>query len=80
MLLLILTWLAVASAFRYFLPPPSAVGRETVTMLAVFVAFAAIVTLMVRAAPNSHIELPTYLFSGRPLRETSSLPPPRKAS
>jgi hypothetical protein len=37
----------VASAFRYFLPP-SAVGPETATMLAVFVAFAAVMTVMLR--------------------------------
>lgn len=49
-MLLMLTWLAVASAFRYFLPPP-AVGRETATMLAVFVAFAAVMTVMLRQRP-----------------------------
>jgi len=44
-MLLLITWLAVASAFRYFLPP-SAVGRETVTMLAVFVALALVMSRM----------------------------------
>jgi hypothetical protein len=47
-MLILLTWSAVASAFRYFLPP-SAVGRETATMLAVFVLLALVVTVMVRA-------------------------------
>ena len=44
-MLLILTWLAVDSAFRYLLPP-SAVGREVVTMLTVFVLLAFVVTFM----------------------------------
>ncbi len=44
-MLLLLTWLAVASAFRYLLPP-SAVGRETVTMLTVFVVLALVMSLM----------------------------------
>jgi hypothetical protein len=38
-MLLLVTWVAVASAFRYLLPP-SAVGREVVTMLTVFVLLA----------------------------------------
>jgi hypothetical protein len=38
-MLLLMTWLAVASAFRYLLPP-SVVGREVVTMLTVFVLLA----------------------------------------
>jgi hypothetical protein len=42
---LLLTWLAVASSFRYLLPP-SAVGREVVTMIAVFVLLALVVTVM----------------------------------
>ena len=42
---LLLTWLAVSNAFRYLLPP-SAVGREVVTMLAVFVLLAFVVTFM----------------------------------
>jgi hypothetical protein len=46
-MLLLLTWTSVASAFRYFLPP-SAVGRETVTMLAVFVVLALVMSLMLR--------------------------------
>jgi hypothetical protein len=44
-MLLLLTWLAVASAFRYLLPP-SGVGREAVTMLAVFVFLALAMSLM----------------------------------
>jgi hypothetical protein len=44
-MLLLLTWLAVGSAFRYFLPP-SGVGRETVTMLTVFVVLALVMSLM----------------------------------
>jgi hypothetical protein len=44
-MLLLLTWLAVVNAFRYLLPP-SAVGREVVTMLTVFVLLAASVTLL----------------------------------
>ena len=42
---LLLTWLAVDNAFRYLLPP-SAVGREVVTMLTVFVLLASVVTVM----------------------------------
>jgi hypothetical protein len=45
-MLLLVTWLAVASAFRYLLPP-SGVGREAVTMLAVFVVLALIMSVMV---------------------------------
>jgi hypothetical protein len=45
-MLLLLTWLAVDSAFRYLLPP-SAVGREVVTMLIVFVLLAIVMTGMV---------------------------------
>ncbi len=41
----LLTWTAVASAFRYLLPPTTA-GREPVTMLIVFVLFALAITLM----------------------------------
>ena len=44
-MLLLVTWLAVASAFRYLLPP-SGVGRETVTMLTVFVFLALVMSLM----------------------------------
>jgi preprotein translocase subunit SecG len=43
-MLLLITWTAVASAFRYFLPP-STVGRETVTMLTVFVVLALVMTV-----------------------------------
>jgi hypothetical protein len=50
---LLLTWTAVASSFRYLLPPAPA-GREPVTMLAVFVALAIAVTLMMAAkSPTS---------------------------
>ena len=44
-MLLMLTWLAVDCAFRYLLPP-SAAGREVVTMLTVFVLLALVVTVM----------------------------------
>jgi hypothetical protein len=43
--LLVVTWTAVASAFRYLLPP-SSVGREALTMLSVFVVLALVMTLM----------------------------------
>ena len=45
-MLLLVTWMAVASAFRYLLPP-SGVGREVVTMLTVFVVLALVVSLMI---------------------------------
>ena len=51
-MLLLLTWAAVASAFRYLLPP-SSVGREVVTMLTVFVVLALIVTVMIGALKPS---------------------------
>ena len=52
-MLLLVTWLAVASAFRYLLPP-SAVGREVVTMLTVFVLMALVMTVMLlRLTPPS---------------------------
>ena len=44
-MLLLLTWTAVASAFRYLLPP-STVGRESFTMLIVFVCLALVMSLM----------------------------------
>jgi hypothetical protein len=44
-MLLLLTWTAVASAFRYLLPP-STVGREVATMLTVFVVLALILSLV----------------------------------
>jgi hypothetical protein len=44
-MLFLLTWLAVASSFRYLLPP-SEVGREVLTMLTVFVLLAFVVTVM----------------------------------
>jgi hypothetical protein len=47
-MLLLLTWTAVASAFRYLLPP-STVGRESITMLIVFVCLALVMSrLLVR--------------------------------
>jgi hypothetical protein len=51
-MLLLVTWAAVASAFRYLLPP-SGPGREVVTMLTVFVVLALILSLMLRA-PSEH--------------------------
>ena len=48
-MLLLVTWAAVVSAFRYLLPP-SSVGPEVVTMLTVFVVLALILSVMVRAA------------------------------
>jgi hypothetical protein len=44
-MLLLLTWLAVASAFRYLLPP-STIGREVATMLPLFVVQAGVMSLM----------------------------------
>ena len=48
-MLLLVTWTAVASAFRYLLPP-SSVGLEVVTMLTVFVVLALILSVMLRVA------------------------------
>ena len=60
-MLLLVTWMAVANAFR-FLFPPSTLGPEVATVLTVFVVFAAIVTLMVGAGgsttPNSQLPTP----------------------
>ena len=50
-MLLLLTWAAVISSFRYLFPP-SSVGPEVVTMLTVFVVFALILSLMLRVAPE----------------------------
>jgi hypothetical protein len=50
-LLLLLTWTAVASAFRYLLPP-SRVGRESLTMLAVFVFLALVMSIMLLRRQN----------------------------
>jgi len=50
-MLLLLTWSAVASAFRYLLPPSTA-GREAWTMLAVFVFLALVMSLMLRRVQN----------------------------
>jgi hypothetical protein len=44
-MLLLLTWTAVASAFRYLLPP-STLGREPITMLIVFVCLALVMSRM----------------------------------
>jgi hypothetical protein len=44
-MLLLVTWTAVVSAFRYLLPP-SSVGREVVAMLVVFVTLAMVMSLM----------------------------------
>jgi hypothetical protein len=54
-MLLLVTWLAVGNAFRYLLPP-SGVGRETVTMLTVFVLLALVMSLMlVPRRRRSHV-------------------------
>jgi hypothetical protein len=50
-MLLLLTWTAVVSSFRYLLPP-SRVGPEVVTMLTVFVALASILSVMLRGASD----------------------------
>ena len=49
-MLLLVTWAAVVSSFRYLFPP-SSVGPEVVTMLTVFVVLALILSLMLRVAP-----------------------------
>jgi len=52
-MLFLVTWTAVANAFRYLLPP-SRVGREVVTMLTVFVVLALAMSLMLlRRRPTS---------------------------
>ena len=48
-MLLVVTWAAVASSFRYLLPRSSA-GPEVVTMLTVFVILALILSVMLRVA------------------------------
>ena len=50
-MLLLLTWAAEASAFRFFLPP-SSVGRESSTLLAVFVGLALVMSLMLLRRQN----------------------------
>jgi hypothetical protein len=50
-MLLLLTWAAEASAFRFFLPP-SSVGRESATLLAVFVGLALVMSLMLLRRQN----------------------------
>jgi hypothetical protein len=47
-MLLLLTWAAVVSAFRYLLPP-SSVGPEVVTMLTVFVLLALILSVTIHS-------------------------------
>jgi len=51
-MLFLVTWTAVASAFRYLLPP-SRVGREVVTMLMVFVVLALAMSLMLLRRPHT---------------------------
>ena len=52
-MLLLLTWTAVANAFRYLLPP-STVGRESITMLIVFVCLALVMSrMLVRRSTRS---------------------------
>jgi hypothetical protein len=51
-MLLLVTWAAVASAFRYLLPP-SSVRPEVVTMLTVFVVLALILSFMLRGASGT---------------------------
>ena len=57
-MLLLVTWLAVASAFRYLLPPSGA-GRETVTVLTVFVLLALVmsITILPRSRGTDDIQL-----------------------
>ena len=64
-MLLLVTWAAVASAFRYLLPP-SIVAPEVVTMLAVFVVFAVILTAMLRDAPDAAISPAGEWSASRP--------------
>ena len=54
-MLLLLTWAAVVSSFRYLFPP-SSVGPEVVTMLTVFVVLALILSLMLRVAPEHAVQ------------------------
>jgi hypothetical protein len=54
-MLLLLTWAAVVSSFRYLLPP-SSVGPEVVTMLTVFVVLALILSRMLRVAPDHAVQ------------------------
>jgi hypothetical protein len=54
-MLLLLTWAAVGNAFRYLLPP-SRVGREVWTMLAVFVCCAIVTSIMLpRRETEPHV-------------------------
>ena len=54
-MLLLLTWAAVVSSFRYLFPP-SSVGPEVVTMLTVFVVLALILSLMLRVVPEHAVQ------------------------
>ena len=54
-MLLLVTWAAVVSSFRYLFPP-SSVGPEVVTMLTVFVVLALILSLMLRVAPEHAVQ------------------------
>jgi hypothetical protein len=56
-MLLLLTWLAVVSAFRYLLPPSRA-ALESVTMLTVFVCLALVMSLML-PREVSHAQSPS---------------------
>ena len=54
-MLLLVTWAAVVSSFRYLFPP-SSVGPEVVTMLTVFVVLALILSLMLRVVPAHAVQ------------------------
>ena len=54
-MLLLVTWAAVVSSFRYLFPP-SNVGPEVVTMLTVFVVLALILSLMLRVVPEHAVQ------------------------
>ena len=54
-MLLLVTWAAVISSFRYLFPP-SSVGPEVVTMLTVFVVLALILSVLLRVAPAHAVQ------------------------
>ena len=56
-MLLLVTWTAVVSAFRYLLPP-SSVGPEVVTMLTVFVVLALILAASCPVLHRNTVALP----------------------
>jgi hypothetical protein len=64
-MLLLVTWAAVVSSFRYVLPP-SSVGPEVVTMLTVFVVLALIVSRMLRVAPEHAVQPIVVIRASRP--------------